>query len=266
MDEDVCCFLSDSAMTASDRKEFVWNDQYEATRSKFVGGMAIFNDIVKKANFIHAYRDVIWRLKLLGNETVLEMGAAHGWASIMLKTIYPRAYFVASDLVPNSMKHAAQWERLMDAEIDEKWAFNSRELPFEDGQFDLIFTFSAFHHFGENGNYEPALREMVRVLKPGGRIVLLYEPASPTLLRKFALRRVNRKRQPEGVDEDVLICKDMRNLSQKLGCSFEATPYPDWRYRDSPATTLYFFLLSRIGPLRRFFVCTTNFEIRKPRE
>jgi ubiquinone/menaquinone biosynthesis C-methylase UbiE len=48
-----------------------------------------------------------------------------------------------------------------------------RTLPFEDASFDVIVSSGALHHIGhEMPDHEKALNEMVRVLKPGGRIVL----------------------------------------------------------------------------------------------
>lgn len=43
------------------------------------------------------------------------------------------------------------------------------ELPYGDGQFDLAVSFSVFEHLKE---YKKALREVARVLKPGGLFLL----------------------------------------------------------------------------------------------
>ncbi len=42
-------------------------------------------------------------------------------------------------------------------------------LPFGDGEFDLVVSCMAFHHFPNPG---AALREMHRVLKPGARVLI----------------------------------------------------------------------------------------------
>lgn len=48
-----------------------------------------------------------------------------------------------------------------------------RQLPFEDASFDVIVSSGALHHISHNmPDHEQALNEMVRALKPGGKIVL----------------------------------------------------------------------------------------------
>lgn len=43
------------------------------------------------------------------------------------------------------------------------------EMPFSDGSFDLVVSRLAIHHFADPGSI---VKEMVRVCKPGGRVVL----------------------------------------------------------------------------------------------
>ncbi|MEO5761678.1 MAG: class I SAM-dependent methyltransferase [Vicinamibacteria bacterium] len=44
-----------------------------------------------------------------------------------------------------------------------------RELPFREGSFDAIYSMGTIEHFDET---EQAVREMARVLKPGGRVIV----------------------------------------------------------------------------------------------
>ncbi|MBD3311306.1 MAG: methyltransferase domain-containing protein [Candidatus Magasanikbacteria bacterium] len=46
-----------------------------------------------------------------------------------------------------------------------------RSLPFEDSEFDVIYCIATFHHLPSRVSRLDALREMKRVLKPGGRII-----------------------------------------------------------------------------------------------
>ncbi len=68
---------------------------------------------------------------------------------------------------------------------------NVYELPYETGEFDLVISFSVFEHLHR---YEQGLREVARVLKPGGRF-LLGMPAVNTMMelgfRAIGFRGIN---------------------------------------------------------------------------
>ena len=50
---------------------------------------------------------------------------------------------------------------------------DARKMPFEDATFDVVLSSGALHHISHSfDDHERAVREMVRVLKPGGKIVL----------------------------------------------------------------------------------------------
>ena len=262
-DEEILCFFNDAVMIESDKKEFSANDRYEASVSNHCDSEVLFNDIVFKSNFIKTFQAVMPKLQLSGTEKILEMGAAHGWASVLIKNKYPNCYVVASDLVPDTLKHAHRWEKLLQTNIDEKWSFNCRDIPFEDQQFDRIFTFASFHHFGEYGDYSKSLKEMVRILKPQGRIILLYEPSSPAYLYRLAFNRVNRRREIDGVDEDVLVVSKLDKITKTLNCRLQADFFPFHLYRDSVAATNYYYLLSKLSRLQKMLVSTVNLVIEK---
>ncbi|MFN8112034.1 MAG: class I SAM-dependent methyltransferase [Solirubrobacterales bacterium] len=53
-------------------------------------------------------------------------------------------------------------------------------LPFEDDGFDLVLTVAALHHIAEPAAVRATLAEMVRVCRPGGRIVVWdHNPRNP---------------------------------------------------------------------------------------
>jgi ubiquinone/menaquinone biosynthesis C-methylase UbiE len=64
---------------------------------------------------------------------------------------------------------------------------NSQQLPFRDGSFDLVFCRSILHHLPAPGE---AVREMSRVLRPGGEVVLVE--TNKSLLSTFPRRIANR--------------------------------------------------------------------------
>ena len=57
----------------------------------------------------------------------------------------------------------------------------AEQLPFADASFDLVFSRLAMHHFAQ---MEPPFWEMVRVLRPGGRLAIIDMQAAPEPLRE----------------------------------------------------------------------------------
>jgi SAM-dependent methyltransferase len=50
---------------------------------------------------------------------------------------------------------------------------DARKMPFENSTFDVVLSSGALHHISQNfDDHERTVCEMVRVLKPGGRIVI----------------------------------------------------------------------------------------------
>jgi arsenite methyltransferase len=48
-----------------------------------------------------------------------------------------------------------------------------RDLPLEDGSFDVVLSSLALHNIHDREEREEALRELTRVLKPGGRLTIV---------------------------------------------------------------------------------------------
>jgi SAM-dependent methyltransferase len=250
-------------LTASDNKEFASDAIFEQANADCSENQFIREDVLRKASFLKTFLLVPDRLGLSGNASVLEMGACNGWASALLKKNHPSCTVVATDLLAKALARSVHWERLFESRIDAKWACHCRQLPFADAQFDVVFTFASFHHFGIGNDFRGALKEMLRVVKPGGRIVLLYEPSCPPFLYKRAFAAVNRRREEEGVDEDLLVPSRLAKQVANLGAEARIEYFPEARFRDSPASTAYYFLLSRFPFLCRFAMCTVNVIIRR---
>ena len=150
---DVRVFLPPSAINSSDAKEFDANERFERSLRQKSHRRALFDQLLSKADFIRTFEQVKHLLDIRPGHRVLELGGSHGWASVVLKDDCPDAYIVASDMVPDCVAHCRDYENVLGRTIDEKWAFSVRDIPFADEQFDRVFTFAAFHHFGDRGDY-----------------------------------------------------------------------------------------------------------------
>lgn len=82
-------------------------------------------------------------------------------------------------------------------------------LPFAGASFDAVLVADAFHHF--SGQHEAA-QEMLRVVRPGGRLVVI-EPD----IRHRAIRLVMRAERLLGMDSRLLPLDDLRALFSAAG-------------------------------------------------
>lgn len=73
--------------------------------------------------------------------------------------------------------------------VKEPWvsltAADCRALPYESNSFDSLLCMHALHHMGGAQGVEAALKEAVRILKPGGRLALIDFYDSPWLRFTF---------------------------------------------------------------------------------
>ena len=83
-------------------------------------------------------------------------------------------------------------------------------LPFSDGVFDRVLVVDALHHFADQ---EAALGELVRVLRPGGRLVI-EEPD----IRSFAVKLVAAGEKLALMGSRFLRPETIRRLAAERGC------------------------------------------------
>lgn len=105
---------------------------------------------------------------------VLELGAGTGFFSLNLKLAGLVEEVHVSDLSPGMVEAAKQNAHRLGFTIEGRVA-DAESLPYEDDSFDLVVGHAVIHHIPD---VEAALREVVRVLKPGGRFVIAGEPTT----------------------------------------------------------------------------------------
>jgi len=120
---------------------------------------------------VHADRAVLERLIELAQPQPTDrvLDVATGTAHTALAFAPQVAHVMATDITPEMM---AQGERLRAERGIENVEFrvaDAHALPFENGAFDIVTCRRAAHHFVAVAK---ALREMGRVLRPGGRLII----------------------------------------------------------------------------------------------
>jgi ubiquinone/menaquinone biosynthesis C-methylase UbiE len=97
-------------------------------------------------------------------DRILEVGCGRGFVTARVQRISPLTEGV--DVNPEAVRHGVA------ANLR---AMSATGLDFPDASFDKVYSFHTIEHVPDLGR---ALGEMARVLRPGGRLMLVY-PAEP---------------------------------------------------------------------------------------
>jgi ubiquinone/menaquinone biosynthesis C-methylase UbiE len=110
-------------------------------------------------------RETMARLSVRPTDRVLDVGCGTGALLHQLAHTYPLAHLVGVDPVP-AMLAVARRRLPTSVELREGWA---ERLPCDDESFDVVVSCNMFHYIRQP---VVALREMGRVLRPGGQFVI----------------------------------------------------------------------------------------------
>jgi len=141
-----------------------------------------------EALFIHTAlrgKFVIWAklldgLRLRGDERILDLGCGRGAVLLMAAQHLTTGRAVGVDLwrkVDQSGNSAEATQRNAVAEgVADRVELHTgdlRALPFEDNGFDVVLSNFAIHNISRRAGREKAISEAVRVLRPGGRLLIV---------------------------------------------------------------------------------------------
>ena len=115
----------------------------------------------------------------------LEIGAGTGFFSLNLRQAGVLDEVHVTDISPGMVSAAERNANLLGFDIEGHVA-DAELLPYDDATFDLVVGHAVIHHLPD---VEKAFREMVRVLRPGGRVVICGEP---TRYGDYVARRLSR--------------------------------------------------------------------------
>ncbi|MEJ0090771.1 MAG: class I SAM-dependent methyltransferase [Limisphaerales bacterium] len=132
-----------------------------------------------KAGKLHLRDKIISSISWRGDEMVLDVGCGHGLMLIGAAKRLTSGKAVGIDLwqkedqSDNSRESTLKNVRLENvAERVELLDGDARKLPFADNSFDVVLSSWALHNIYDRAERDGAVREIVRVLKPGGRLII----------------------------------------------------------------------------------------------
>jgi SAM-dependent methyltransferase len=102
----------------------------------------------------------------------LELGSGTGFFLLNLMQAGVAARGSVTDLSPGMVQAALRNAEQLGLDVDGRVA-DAERIPYDDATFDLVVGHAVLHHIPD---VELALREVLRVLKPGGRFVFAGEP------------------------------------------------------------------------------------------
>ncbi len=115
----------------------------------------------------------------------LEIGAGTGFFSLNLKQAGALGDVHVSDVSAGMVENATLNARKLGFDVTGTVSA-AESLPYDDNTFDIVVGHAVIHHIPD---VESALREILRVLKPGGRFVIAGEP---TRIGDWYARRLGR--------------------------------------------------------------------------
>jgi SAM-dependent methyltransferase len=119
-------------------------------------------------------------VKLDGSEVVLDVGCGHGLMLIGAARRLSTGHAFGLDFWSQTDQHAnspaatianAQAEGVLDRVTVKDG--DMRSLPFDDGSIDVVLSSLAIHNVPSASDRARAIREIVRVLRPNGRVALM---------------------------------------------------------------------------------------------
>lgn len=125
--------------------------------------------------------DILWRRKVgrivsrWNPEHVLDVATGTGDLALEIQKRCPGAKVLGTDFCPEMLAHATE------GGVQETQVEDAMNLSFKDGTFDVV---TAAFGLRNMENWQEALREMGRVIKPGGHLLVLDFSQPSGILKK----------------------------------------------------------------------------------
>lgn len=166
-------------------------------------------------------------------QSVLEFGCATGWLTNNLADLGVHAKGIDISNQAIKLSHALKENRpARPGAIFDTLLYDGKIIPFQNEFFDRVVCFDAFHHVSDQ---KDSLKEMFRILKPGGRVAML-EPAinhSLAPYSQYEMRNFNVIENDINMNEIAEFAKDIGFQSPKMFIQMFEPIQIDWSEHSS---------------------------------
>lgn len=111
---------------------------------------------------------LVEQARIQPGQCVLDLGCGTGTLTLLIKSAHPHAHVVGFDGDPKILSLAEAKAARAGLAVDWKQGL-AQELPYADSCFDRVLSSLMLHHLSSE-NKRAALREVLRVLRPGGEL------------------------------------------------------------------------------------------------
>ncbi len=173
----------DDLQEQEERSRTFWNQI-----ARIYDGINLFTGFLRGVSLVEERRELIARLHLGPGSSVLEVAAGTGSnLTLLAEEVGENGIVFGLDLSVRMLDLAHRKVRDL-PQPPQLISGNSQSLPFSDGVFDAVLDGTGIKYYSDKTR---ALREMLRVVKPGGRALVTelgMPPArTPTLRQRLLL-------------------------------------------------------------------------------
>src|ERR671926_135503 len=174
--------------------------------------LPLYDPIVSLMGFDFARRELLSFANIDPDHRVLDIGCGTGTLLVKLKRRYGAAQVVGLDPDPKALRraHIKAARAAVSVQFDQGFA---NELPYKRESFDRVFSSFMFHHL-DKPEREKMLKEVLRVLKPGGSlhfVDFIIDDASPGLFDRLFRAHAEMKDNSDERIRDLMSHAGFRN-------------------------------------------------------
>lgn len=215
---------------------------------RHLGGVAALEDRARSDSYRRLVRTLMETIAPSRGQSILDVGCGSGALDRMLaRSTASGCVITASDLNPFLLREASALAREDGVEGISFTEANAEALPFPDASFDHAFTVTVL----EECDADKALRELYRVVRPGGRVGVIVRAIDMAQWWHLDLPEAIRRKVDEppqsvagrGVADASLYRRMIRAGFGHLTCfptlvTLDAPDGPIWRYREDHVLSL----------------------------